>query len=346
MRTMSSPDYVSRAMKDVLAMTGLVAESDSTVLLLGETGSGKDYLARSIHRSSRRKAGPYLPINCTGLPADLFESELFGHERGAFTSASERKIGLIEVAQGGTLFLNEIGEMPIQLQPKLLTFLDTRSFSRVGGTKPIRADVRIIAATNQELEDMVAAGVFRADLLFRLNVITIRVPALRERSEDIPMLAQGLLGRLAHAMPSQIIPELYQQTVDAMIRYPWPGNVRELGNILERCLVLAGGKTEEMNALIVEEIRNRSNRKPKAAAPPGEYDSPPIILEILQNAAGKRVRNPNTDQKKRLYEECILERHWTRKRLAHELGLSPSTVSKWFGGHRATNIRQLHEGDV
>jgi transcriptional regulator with GAF, ATPase, and Fis domain len=324
-----------RTMESVLDAGRLAAESDSTVLWLGESGSGKDYLARRMHQSSRRKDAPFLSINCSALPPDLMESELFGHERGAFTSAWERKVGLIGAARGGTLLLNEIGEMPMHLQPKLLTFLDTHYFRRVGGTDFIPADVRIMAATNQDLQSMLTTKAFRPDLFFRLSVITMRVPALRDRLEDLPMLTQKFLVELTATMGLGNHPALHRDTLRTMERYGWPGNVRELRNLLERCLILSGGRTQEMNSLIVDEVQDLMASKPKLPTSTGNAVIPPIIEELLREAAGKRVRNPTRVQKERLYQECMVGRGWKQKDIAQALGISEATVSNWLSEVRA-----------
>jgi PAS domain S-box-containing protein len=245
-RTESTPKaptaYVSKSMQAALKHAVLTAKRDITVLLLGESGSGKDYLAKYIHDHSNRAAGPYFSINCASVSADLAESELFGHERGSFTGAAGRKRGLLEVAEGGTLLLNEIGELPLGLQSKLLTFLDTHKFLRVGGEKEIRVNARLIAATNRDLADAVKKGTFRQDLLYRLNVMTITVPPLRDRPEDIPILTREILSRLRGDLQLDHTPSVTPQGLKALAAYSWPGNVRELRNVLERAMILAQGK--------------------------------------------------------------------------------------------------------
>jgi transcriptional regulator with PAS, ATPase and Fis domain len=216
----------------------MAAERDGMVLLLGESGVGKDYLARYIHDRSPRRDGPYFAVNCAALPPELAESELFGHEPGAFTGAAARKRGLLELAEGGTLLLNEIGDLSLSLQAKLLTFLDTRSFTRVGGEKAIRVSARIIAATNKDLEKEVREGGFRQDLYYRINVLSIRVPALRERQEDIPGLVRVIMSRLVEEMQLSETPEIDEKSLESLRDYKWPGNVRELRNVLERGLML------------------------------------------------------------------------------------------------------------
>jgi transcriptional regulator with PAS, ATPase and Fis domain len=335
MSSISFPYICSTTMKHGLEKAWLVAQSYSTVLLLGESGSGKDYLARYIHDQSKRSDGPFFSINCAALPPELAESELFGHEEGAFTGARGRKRGLIELAAEGTLVLNEIGEIPLLLQAKLLTFLDTLQFVRVGGQSHVKANVRIIAATNKDLQRMVSGGNFREDLFHRLNVITIHVPALRERLEDLPALAQALLAEVMKSTGEAMTAELQQETLQAMARYSWPGNIRELRNVLERCLVLSSGLTEEMNSLLVEEIRKRSVFALETISQIRRDDGPSIITELLHQAAGKRVRNPTRDQRERLYRECMVERGWKQKDIARVLGVSEATVSNWLSDARS-----------
>ena len=240
--------YPSPAMRAALHQARLAAATDSIILLQGESGSGKDYVARWIHDHSRRAPGPYLAVNCAAIPGELAESELFGHERGSFTGAHSRKRGLLELAEGGTLLLNEIGELTLSLQSKLLTFLDTRSFVRVGGEKNIRVNARIIAATNRSLETEVAEGRFLSPLLYRLNVFSIRVPPLRDRLEDIPVLVEEIISRLAVELQITDPPVIDTVSATALARYHWPGNVRELRNVVERSLILSHG--EKLNVTL------------------------------------------------------------------------------------------------
>ena len=225
-----------RGIQEVRRLIGQVAQTDANVLILGESGTGKEVVARSIHELSARSAGPFVPINCGAIPAELLESELFGHEKGAFTGAIAARRGRFELAQGGTLFLDEIGDMPLPMQVKLLRVLQERLFDRVGGGKPIQADVRIIAATHRDLEAMIRTQGFREDLYYRLNVFPIETPPLRERCDDIPLLLQELLNR--HAEQHRGIIRLTQRAMESLMQYPWPGNVRELSNLIERLLIL------------------------------------------------------------------------------------------------------------
>jgi PAS domain S-box-containing protein len=231
-------DYPSEAMRATLFRARYVAATDSVVLLQGESGSGKDFLARYIHTHSKRSRGPFFAINCAALSHELAESELFGHEPGAFTGARGRKRGLLELAEGGTLLLNEIGELSLLLQSKLLTFLDTRSFTRVGGEKTVTVNARLIAATHRDLKEEVAARRFLSALYYRLDVFAIHVPPLRKRLEDVPILVDEIVAQLAADMHLSVVPTLDPGTVAALSRHSWPGNVRELRNVVERALIL------------------------------------------------------------------------------------------------------------
>ncbi len=235
-------DVQSSAMRSTLIEARMAARTDIIVLLTGESGAGKDHLARYIHNHSRRASGPFYAVNCAAIPPDLAESELFGHEAGAFTGATRRKRGLLELAEGGTLLLNEIGELPVHLQAKLLTFLDTRSFTRVGGEASVTVSARLIAATNRHLVEEVAKGRFREDLYYRLNVLAIRVPSLRERTEDIPFLVKLIVSHLAAELQLATMPSISSEGMEKLTRYRWPGNVRELRNVLERAVIVSKGQ--------------------------------------------------------------------------------------------------------
>lgn len=225
----------SRPFNRMLELSKRVAERDTSVLLLGESGTGKELLAHAIHDMSPRADAPFVVVECSGLTESLFESELFGYEKGAFTGAIGRKIGLVEAVKGGTLFLDEVGDIPLALQVKLLRLLEAGTYRRVGGLEPLRADFRLIAATHRDLGEMVRQGSFRQDLYFRINVFAVRLPPLRERVEDIPLLAERLLGRLE---PGRKV-SLSAETMECLARHEFPGNVRELRNILEHALILA-----------------------------------------------------------------------------------------------------------
>lgn len=231
----------SKTMRALIEQAGRIAATDGTVLLLGESGCGKDYMAQWIHDHSKRSSGPYFTINCAALSAELAESELFGHEAGSFTGARGRKKGMLELAEGGTLLLNEIGELPPQLQSKLLTFLDTMSFIRVGGEKSVTIDARLMAATHRDLAEEVNQGRFLEPLYYRLNVFTVTVPPLRERLEDLPVLVDQVMAELAEKMNLTEIPRVDSSLIAGLAAYNWPGNVRELKNTVERALMLWDG---------------------------------------------------------------------------------------------------------
>jgi len=230
----------SAALKAVLKQVGVVAPTESTVLILGETGTGKELIARAIHAASSRSRRPFVKLNCAAIPTGLLESELFGHEKGAFTGAIAQRIGRFELADGGTIFLDEVGDIPLELQTKLLRVLQEREFERLGSTRTLRTDARLIAATNRELRKMVEQRKFRDDLFYRLNVFPIYVPALRERSEDIPLLVNHFAQRFARRM-NRTIETIPAETMAVLTRYPWPGNIRELQNLIERAVILSHG---------------------------------------------------------------------------------------------------------
>ena len=234
----------SAALKRVLQMVETVAPSDSTVLLLGETGTGKELIARAIHDRSRRKDRTFVKLNCAAIPTGLLESELFGHEKGAFTGAIAQKVGRLELADQGTLFLDEVGDIPIEIQPKLLRVLQEREFERLGSTHTRKVNVRLVAATNRDLQKMIADREFRSDLFYRLNVFPIRIPSLRERKEDIPMLVSFFAQKFAKQLQKQIesVPSV---AMKALTAWEWPGNIRELENFIERAVILTRGKALE-----------------------------------------------------------------------------------------------------
>jgi len=236
----------SAALRQVLREVELVAPSDATVLILGETGTGKELIAHAIHQRSRRKDKPLVRVNCTSIPKELFESEFFGHAKGAFTGAIRERAGRFEAAAGGTLFMDEVGEIPLELQSKLLRVLQEKSYERVGEEKTRRADVRIVAATNRDLQKEVAAGRFREDLFYRLNVFPLKVAALRERKEDIPLLATHFIELLVKELGCRK-PRLTRAGIETLQEYDWPGNIRELRNVIERAAIFAKGGALEFD---------------------------------------------------------------------------------------------------
>src|SRR6266851_581259 len=275
----------SSALRQVLRLVEMVATSDATVLLLGETGTGKELIARAIHESSRRQKETFLTLNCAAIPSSLFESELFGHERGAFTGAYMQKLGRLELAHGGTMFLDEVGDMPLEVQPKLLRTLQERAYERVGSSRTKKVDVRLVAATNRDLEEMMAERQFRSDLYYRLNVFPIRIPPLRERREDISLLAQHFTQKYARMMGKRIdgVPAT---TIQKLERWSWPGNVRELENLVERSVILTNGNT------LAVSFPEKGNGAIDAAEVVGNFEEQERIVSTLRQTKG-RVSGPN-----------------------------------------------------
>ncbi len=269
----------SREFQRVLENIRIVAPTDATVLIQGETGAGKELVARGIHDLSSRRKRSFIKVNCAAIPATLLESELFGHEKGSFTGAIAQKIGRFEAAHQGTLFLDEVGEIPLELQPKLLRALQEQELERLGGNRTIQVDVRIIAATNRNLKQMVDHGKFRSDLYYRLLVFPLTVPPLRERREDIPALVRFFTQRYARKM-NRVIEEIPSTSLDALTRYDWPGNIRELQNLVERSLILSPGPV--LQIAIPEFVADSG-----AAAPKDKDPERQRILEALRLCRGK-----------------------------------------------------------
>jgi formate hydrogenlyase transcriptional activator len=275
----------SPALRKVLELVETVAPNDSTVLLLGETGTGKELIARAIHDHSRRKDRTFVKLNCAAIPTGLLESELFGHEKGAFTGAISHKIGRLELADQGTLFLDEVGDVPLEIQPKLLRALQEREFERLGSTRTKKVDLRLVAATNRDLEKMIADREFRSDLFYRLNVFPIRIPPLRERREDIPVLARYFTQNFAQQMqkPIETIPAA---TMKALTEWDWPGNVRELANFIERAVILTRGKSLEAPLAELRKVQTHPSTKTARAQDHDEIAR--IVKETLNALDGKK----------------------------------------------------------
>ena len=275
----------SSGLRNVLQLAEMVAATDATVLLLGETGTGKELVARAIHERSQRQKQSFVTLNCAAIPSSLFESELFGHERGAFTGANMQRAGRVELADRGTLFLDEVGDMPLEVQPKLLRTLQEHTYERLGSARTKSVDVRLVAATNCDLEVLMEEKQFRSDLYYRLNVFPIRLPPLRERLEDIPLLVQHFTQKYARRMNKQIdtIPE---STVQQLQGCSWPGNVRELENLIERSVILS------CNSMLSVSLPQKMHSAIDAAAVVSNFEEQKRIVEILRETKG-RVGGPN-----------------------------------------------------
>jgi DNA-binding NtrC family response regulator len=292
-------------MKRVYSLVGRIADAPMTVLILGETGTGKELVAEAIHRGSKRSAGPFIRLNCAALPENLLESELFGHERGAFTGADRRKVGFFEAAAGGTLFLDEIGEMPLPLQAKLLRVLERRAITRVGGTAEVAVDVRVVAATHRDLDAEVRDGRFRQDLLFRVGGFTLAIPPLRDRPVEIMPLAEHF-ARAAAGEQGRSVPAIDDDARDALCAYAWPGNVRELKNAIERALVLCD------DTLTVADLPDRLS------------DAGQRVRPIVSTSAD--MRGQLAEVERTTIIAALEAEHDNQTRAARRLGLSRRTL--------------------
>jgi len=280
----------SPVLQSLLQQVGLVAPTDSTVLILGETGTGKELIAREIHRLSNRSSRPLIRVNCAAIPPSLIASELFGHERGAFTGALQRRQGRFEAANEGTIFLDEIGELPMETQITLLRVIQDREFERVGSSQPISVDVRIIAATNRDLEAAVADRTFRSDMFYRLNVFPIYVPALRERLDDIPLLVEHLIERFARKV-GKAFRTIKMNTFEILQAYDWPGNIRELQNVIERSVILAEGDVFSIDEGWVKRELRRSRTTAPLVTSIAEREREMIEAALAEGAG--RVSGPS-----------------------------------------------------
>lgn len=303
----------SAALTQAIDQVRTVAPSNATVLLLGETGTGKELFAQMIHQASPRAKGPFVAVHCAAIPANLLESELFGHERGAFTGANERRIGRFEFADGGTLFLDEIGEIDATTQIKLLRFLETRSVERLGSHKPVSLDLRLVCATNRDLRQMVAEGKFREDLFYRLSVVPLRLPSLRERRDDIPLLLNHYLKKFA-AENNVTEAKLSSATLATLVQYNWPGNIRELRNSCENLAVLRAGKTVEVADLDVRFTQ---------PAPVARSVVTPSTLGVMTPGVFDREQN-----EKNLLRQALASAAGNRTKAAEALGISRRTLHR------------------
>jgi formate hydrogenlyase transcriptional activator len=323
------PLGTSAAFRDVLAQIDLVAPADTTVLLVGETGTGKELVARTIHGASRRHGQPFVAVNCAAIPEALIESELFGHEKGAFTGALMRKPGKFEMADRGTMLLDEIGDLPAQAQAKLLRVLQEREVQRVGATKPVPINVRLIAATNRDLEACIEGGVFRPDLFYRLSVFPIHLPPLRDRREDIPVLAAHFLDVFSRQQ-HKAVPEFAPGVIDRLVEYEWPGNIRELQNVIERAVILARGP------LITEvpvALRRNSEPVPSAVTTASGSYAPSAPHSSLPSAPAPEPQSSNVipffEAERRAIVRALEITGWRISGsggAAEVLGLKPTTL--------------------
>jgi formate hydrogenlyase transcriptional activator len=306
----------SAALRKVLQMVETVANSDSTVLLLGETGTGKELIARAVHDHSRRKQRTFVKLNCAAIPTGLLESELFGHEKGAFTGAISQKIGRLELADQGTLFLDEVGDIPVEIQPKLLRALQEREFERLGSTHTKKVNVRLVAATNRDLEKMIASKEFRSDLYYRLNVFPIRIPPLRERPDDIPLLVRYFAERFSRQMQKSI-ESIPAESMLKLRQWHWPGNIRELENLIERSVILSSGSALQVPLAELDQVR--ANGDPVSSTTTLEGTEREHIIKILRetrgilagpNGAASRLGLKRTTLQYKIKKLGITRNHW------------------------------------
>ena len=321
-RSMEGVIGASDAMVDVYGMVDRVADTQCTVLVTGESGTGKELVARAVHNASPRASHPFVAVNCGAIPEALLESELFGHMRGAFTGAVANKIGRVGAAQGGTLFLDEVGELPLSLQVKLLRLLQSYEYSPVGESKTLKADIRIVAATNIDLEEAVAAGKFREDLYYRLNVIHLQLPPLRERKEDLALLIDWFVGKTSSRIGRT--GELSNGAIDAMMAWHWPGNVRELENTIERALLLCrDGIIEARDLPGKMSGLSRSDRSATVNFPDGGVD--------LRNAVNAFENN--------LIRQALERTGWNKNQAARLLGINRTTLVEMLKRKRMGGVK-------
>lgn len=310
------------ALQRIRQLIEQVAMSDATVLILGETGTGKEVVARNIHHCSSRRDKPFVAVNCGAIPADLLESELFGHEKGAFTGAFSARQGRFELAQGGTLFLDEIGDMPLPMQVKLLRVLQERSFERVGSNKTLTTDVRVVAATHRNLEEAIGEGKFREDLYYRLNVFPIEMPPLRSRVEDVPLLIGELISRMEAEKRGSV--RISNQALRVLARYPWPGNVRELANLVERLAIMHPGGTVEVRDL-PEKFRAGIDVGSEAETAPAAESAPDMIDATLPEG-GIDLKEYLNDLEVRMIRQALDEADGVVAHAAKRLGMRRTTL--------------------
>lgn len=329
---------------EVIELIDKAADTDSSIVITGESGTGKEVVARALHHNSKRKNKPFIPVNCAAIPLELLETELFGHEKGAFTGAINARIGRLELGDQGTIFLDEIGDMSPSLQVKLLRVLAEGEIDRVGGTRSIKIDIRIISATNKHLENAIEEGKFREDLFYRLNVIPICLPPLRERKSDIPLLANHFLGAITKAK-NKSIKGIDDQAMEILVNYSWPGNIRELANFIERMVVLSSGSTLGARDL-PEKILEGVPKEKWAPLPKNKPDGSPaeFIRQNTQRAfvgglppEGINLKKTVEDFEKEIILEALAKTNWVKNKAAGLLGLNRTTLVEKL---KKMNIKQ------
>ena len=323
----------SQGIRDVFGVVEKAARSDSTVMIFGESGTGKELIARALHQNSKRESKPFIAVNCGAIPHELLESELFGYEKGSFTGASHTRIGRLELANEGTVFLDEIGDMPAALQVKLLRVLAEQEIDRLGGSKPVKVDVRFITATHRNLEDAIKEGKFREDLYYRLNIIPIFIPPLRDRKSDIPLLVQNFLKKCNENQDQQA-KVISDETIQILTNYSWPGNIRELGNFIERMVVLSVGDNitpRDLPEKVLGEV-------PRESLPPMEKPGCELSpTEMLQNGlkqsffiglpeGGINLKNAVEEFERGLIIEALEKTNWVKNKAAGLLELNRTTL--------------------
>jgi two-component system nitrogen regulation response regulator GlnG len=322
----------SSRMQEVYKTIGRIAGTDVTVLLEGESGTGKEVVARAVHHYSRRVGRPFVAVSCAAIPTTLLESELFGHERGAFTDAYQRRLGKFELAHGGTIYFDEVGDLALELQPKLLRVLQEREFERVGGLDALRVDVRVVAATNRDLEALIREGRFREDLYYRLNVVTLRLPPLRERREDIPFLVDHLLTKYAPELGEQA---LSAEALNRLVTYGWPGNVRELENVVQHAMVMATG-----GVIVPEHL-------PVADEPVAPLMREGTLEQLIQEKLAECVRGLGTRESADLYELVLgLVERPLLQAVLRETGGNQLRAAALLGMNRNTLRKKLRALDL
>lgn len=313
-------------MKRSMLVLQKFSKTDSTILMTGETGTGKSFLSGTIHFNSHRRSKPFVKINCANLPETLLESELFGHEKGSFTGADKLRVGRFEQAEGGTIFLDEIGEISLGLQAKLLRVLEDKAFERIGGNKTIHSDVRVIAATNRNLEQLISEGKFRQDLYYRINILSVHLPPIRERIDDIIDLSYVLLTKHNHDNHKKI-DKISDEAIEKLLKYDWPGNIRQLSNIIERGVILEDGNVLQIENVIFPEAQSRMSSAPQIPHKPKMTEFTPL--------------KPSPEVERELILNALEKTNYIQKEAAVFLGISPRALNYKIQKFRITHQRWL-----